>query len=62
MICPLFYHSNLSFERLYLMKGLNLMIAKSVKSADFADFDAVFVDFNADFTVFVIFVVSKSEI
>ena len=38
-----------------LIKGLNLMIEKSVKSADFdADF-TVFVDFDADFVHFIDF-------
>ena len=39
----------LLFERPYLMEGQKLMIAKSAKSAVFADFDVVFADFAADF-------------
>ena len=52
----------LSFERPYLIKGLNLMIAKSMKSAvfdvdfsnftDLADFNANSMDFDVDFTDF----------
>ena len=41
----------LSFERPYLIEGLNLMIAKCVKSADFVDF-MVFADFGAVFGSF----------
>ena len=39
----------LSFGRPYLIKDLNIMIAKSMKSADF---DVDFVVFNVDFADF----------
>ena len=43
------YIFGLSFERPYLIKGLNLMMAKSIKSVDFG---VGFMDFDADFDDF----------
>ena len=58
-LAPNIFIIGLSFERPYLIKGLNLMIAKSAdfdadlaNFTDFADFNVDYADFHADFTNF----------